>query len=137
MNKHELHGGARYVGGKVEKKVGDVLDSRDWQVDGVVDQVAGGAENMFGRAQSVAEDVVDATPGLVEEARERIADAVDRTAETARAGAREAAEAARRGADTAAHAVRNTDRVTLGLGVGAAAAIVGFAAGWLANGSRA
>jgi uncharacterized protein YjbJ (UPF0337 family) len=59
MNKNELHGGARYLGGKVEKAVGDAVESRDWQVDGVVDQVAGGAENLYGRARSVAEDAAD------------------------------------------------------------------------------
>ena len=47
MNKDEFQGGARYVGGKVEKAVGDTVDSRDWQVDGVVDQVAGGAQHLL------------------------------------------------------------------------------------------
>ena len=44
MNKDEFQGGARYVGGKVEKTIGDTVSSRDWQVDGVVDQVAGGSD---------------------------------------------------------------------------------------------
>jgi len=70
MNKNELHGGARYLGGKVEKAVGDTVNSREWQVDGVVDQVVGGAENLYGRARSVAEDAVDAAPGFVDAAKE-------------------------------------------------------------------
>ena len=64
VNKHEVRGGARYLGGKIEKAVGDAVDSRDWQVTGVLDQVSGAAENLAGRAQSVAGDIADATPAL-------------------------------------------------------------------------
>ena len=117
MNKHEVRGGARYLGGKVEKAVGDAVDSRDWQVTGVLDQVSGAAENMFGRAQSVAGDVADATPGLIEEARERVEDASHR-----------AAAATRRGSDAALAHVRNGDERLLWA---AAAALGGYLAGWL------
>ena len=122
MNKHELHGGARYLGGKVEKAIGDTVDSRDWQVSGVKDQVAGGAENLFGRAQSIAEDVADATPGLIEEARGKAGDVAAR-----------ATEAARRGAHEARAAVRGGDERLLWA---ALAALGGFALGWLASGPR-
>ena len=50
MNKDEFHGGVRYATGKVEKAVGDTVNSRDWQVDGVVDQVAA-EQHMQGRAE--------------------------------------------------------------------------------------
>ncbi|WP_341209556.1 CsbD family protein [uncultured Sphingomonas sp.] len=116
MNKHELHGGARYVGGKVEKAIGDVADRRDWQADGVLNQVAGGAENLFGRAQSIAGDAADMTPGLIEEARERIGDAADR-----------AAVATRQGAQVATATVRENRGTTLAL----VAALGGVALGWL------
>ncbi|KTW02280.1 CsbD family protein [Sphingomonas sanguinis] len=95
MNKHELHGNARHLGGKVEKAIGDMVDSRDWKVAGVTDQVAGSAEHLFGRAQSVAGEVADATPSLIEEARERIGDAADRSLAAARRGSGKAAEAVR------------------------------------------
>ncbi len=84
MNKHEFKGNARYVTGKVEKAVGDAVDSRDWQVDGVVDQVAGSAEHAYGRAKSVAENAIDAAPALAEEARDRLKAAGDRAADLAR-----------------------------------------------------
>jgi uncharacterized protein YjbJ (UPF0337 family) len=116
MNKHELHGGARYVGGKVEKTVGDVAERRDWQADGVLNQIAGGAENLLGRAQSVAGDLADATPGLIDEARERIGDAAER------AGA-----AARHGSQVASDTVRENRNTTLAL----VAALGGVALGWL------
>jgi ElaB/YqjD/DUF883 family membrane-anchored ribosome-binding protein len=121
MNKHEVHGGARYLGGKVEKAVGDVVEKRDWQVGGVVNQVAGGAENMFGRAQSVAEDVADATPHLIDEAREKIGDVADRSV-----------DAAKRGAEVTRDAVRGNEGVAIGIG----AAVFGYAIGWLVHGRR-
>lgn len=95
MNKHELHGNARHFGGKVEKAIGDAVDSRDWKVAGVTDQVAGSAEHLFGRAQSVAGEVADATPSLIEEARERIGDATDRSVAAARRGSEKAVDAVR------------------------------------------
>ncbi|MBN2972767.1 CsbD family protein [Roseomonas aeriglobus] len=122
MNKHEVRGGARYVGGKIEKAVGDAVDRRDWQVAGVVDQVAGAGENMFGRAQSVAEDVADATPGLIDHAREKLDAAADRATDAARRGARSAADLARQGDDRLLWA--------------AGALIGGYALGWLVHGRR-
>lgn len=116
MNKHELHGGARYVGGKVEKAIGDVTDRRDWQADGVLNPIAGGAENVFGRAQAIAGDVADMTPGLIDEARERIGDVADRTA-----------TATRQGAEAASAMVRENRGTALAL----AAALGGVALGWL------
>ena len=132
MNKNELHGGARYLGGKVEKAVGDAVGSREWQVDGVVDQVAGGAENLYGRARGIAEDAVDAAPGFVDEAKERLGDAADRTRDIAdRAG-----DAAARGTRAANAAVSNNPAswavfAALGAGIG------GYLLGWLIDGERA
>ncbi|MDR6786722.1 uncharacterized protein YjbJ (UPF0337 family) [Sphingomonas sp. BE138] len=117
MNNHELHGGVRHVGGKVEKVAGDVADRRDWQVGGVVDQVAGSAEHLFGRAQSIAADVVDATPALIGEAREAIGTAADRAAAATRDGARRADVAVRQHPGASAGVL--------------AAAIGGLALGWL------
>lgn len=116
MNKHELHGGARYVGGKVEKAVGDVAERRDWQSDGVLNQIAGGAENLLGRAQSVASDVAEMAPGVIDDARERIGDAVD-----------QAGAAARHGTQVAGATVREHRATSLAL----VAALGGVALGWL------
>ncbi len=121
MNKHEVRGGARYFGGKVEKTVGDVVDSRDWQVAGVIDQVAGGSEHVYGRAQSVADDVVDAAPAIADKARA-----------SARKAAGRAAEAVRDELKTASGALRGNEWIA-----GAAmAAAAGYALGWLVYGRR-
>ncbi|SEM02953.1 Uncharacterized conserved protein YjbJ, UPF0337 family [Sphingomonas palmae] len=151
MNKNELHGGARYLGGKVEKAVGDAVNSREWQVDGVVDQVAGGAENLYGRARSVAEDAIDAAPGFVDEAKERFdkarerlgdaagdraRDVADRATERARDLADRADDAAARGTRKANAAVSDNPAswavlAAVGAGIG------GYLLGWLIHGDRA
>ena len=112
MNRDELQGGARYVGGKVEKAIGDAVDSRDWKVDGVVDQVAGAAQHGYGRARSVVNDAIDAAPGLAEDARERLA-------------------AVRSGGKAAARTVHDTPLLWA-----VAAALVGYGLGWLVHGRR-
>ncbi|WP_315763781.1 CsbD family protein [Sphingomonas sp. Y38-1Y] len=90
MNKHEVRGSVRHVGGAAEKAIGDVVDSNDLRVGGVVDQVAGSAEHLFGRVKSIAEDAADATPGLIEAARDRVEDAAHRSAHVARKAAHKA-----------------------------------------------
>ncbi|MEI5687974.1 MULTISPECIES: CsbD family protein [Sphingomonas] len=119
MNTHEWHGGARYVGGKVEKAVGDVADSREWQADGIVDQVAGAAENLYGRAQEKVGDVADAIPPLADKAREALTDAGHR-----------AGEAAQHGRAVAARSLDDHPAVWAAL----AAAAAGYALGWLVHG---
>ena len=120
MNEDEFNGGARYVGGKIEKAVGDVADSREWKVDGVVDQVAGGMQHGYGRARSIVEDAVDAAPDLVDHARDRLKDAGGR-----------AADAAERHGKAAVETVRDTPAIwALG------AAIGGYALAWFIHARR-
>lgn len=120
MNKDEFQGGARYVGGKVEKAIGDTVSSRDWQVDGVVDQVAGGAQNLYGRAKSAIDDIVDGAPELADKLSSDARDAADRAAEAARRGARSAQDSAK--------------DAPLLWALGAAA--VGYGIAWLVHGQR-
>ncbi len=120
MNKDEFQGGARYVGGKVEKAVGDTVNSRDWQVDGVVDQVAGGAQNLYGRAKSAINDTVDGAPELA-----------DKIGSEAREAGERAAEVARRGAASAQASAQEAP-VLWALG----AAAVGYGIAWLVHGKR-
>ncbi|WP_294195420.1 CsbD family protein [uncultured Sphingomonas sp.] len=128
MNRHELHGSARHLGGKVENAAGDLTDRRNWQVGGVVNQVAGSAEHLFGRAQSIAGDAADMTPGLIEDAREQIGKAADHATTAARDGLRHADAAIRDGARQANAAVREHPR---GSAMTLAAALGGLALGWL------
>ena len=67
----------------------------------MVDQVAGGAENLYGRARSVAEDAIDAAPGFVDEAKERLDDAADRARDVADRAAERTRDVVDRAADRA------------------------------------
>ncbi|MBB4860914.1 uncharacterized protein YjbJ (UPF0337 family) [Novosphingobium chloroacetimidivorans] len=120
MNKDELQGGARYIGGKVEKTLGDVGEIRDWQVDGVVDQVAGGVQHAYGRAKSIVGDVVDSAPELADEARDRLTSAADR-----------ATDVAQHGGKVAVDTLREEPAVWV-----LAAGVVGYALAWLIHGRR-
>jgi uncharacterized protein YjbJ (UPF0337 family) len=108
MNKHELSGDVRYAGGKVEKAVGDLVGNREMQANGVKNQVAGGAENLIGRAQAVAGDVADATASLIDRARDRAADLVGRSGKDV--GGKDVGKDLRDGADKAEHELRHGAR---------------------------
>jgi len=120
MNEDEFKGGARYVGGKVEKAIGDTVDSRDWKVDGVVDQLAGAAQHGYGRARAIVGDALDAAPELADEARDRLKDAGDRVAVGARKGTQAVTDTVRE--DPALWAL--------------AAALGGYALAWFIHGRR-
>ena len=113
MNEDEIKGGVRYYQGKVEKGVGDVADSPDWQADGIVDQVAGAAQNLYGRARDKVHDVIEDTPGA-------LADAGDK-----------ARDVARQGRAIAAGQVEDNPWVLV-----AAAAVMGYGLSWLVHGRR-
>lgn len=121
MNEDEFKGGARYVGGKIEKAVGDTVSSRDWQVDGVVDQVAGGVQHGYGRAKSIIGDAIDSAPELAEEARDRL-----------KAAGEQAADIAQKQGKAAAETVRDTPAIWA-----VAAALGGYALAWFVHGRRA
>lgn len=121
MNKDEIQGAARYYNGKIEKAAGDVVQNRDWQVDGVADQIAGSAQNAFGRARSVIGDMVDSAPAIAGEARDRLGDASRRAADRMERAGRDAGDALR-------------TMPPLAWAVGAA--IAGYALGWLLHGRR-
>jgi uncharacterized protein YjbJ (UPF0337 family) len=120
MNKDELQGGARYVGGKVEKTIGDAVESRNWQVEGVVDQVAGGVQHAYGRAKSIVDDVVDSAPELAQESGDRL-----------KAAAANASNAAQHGGKVAVDTVREQPAVWA-----LAAGVAGYALAWLVHGRR-
>jgi len=84
MNKDEFEGAARHFGGKLEKGVGDLVESRPLQVDGIVDKVAGGAQHIYGRARSIVEDAVDGAPELLHEGSDRLRHVSERANEGVR-----------------------------------------------------
>lgn len=114
MNEDEFKGGVRYVKGKVEKGAGDITDHTKWQADGIVDQVAGGAQNLYGRAKEKVKDVIDDAPAAY-------ADASDKARDYAQQGRVVARE----------QVGRNP------MALIAAAGVAGYALSWLVHGKRA
>ncbi|MBB4616805.1 CsbD family protein [Sphingomonas abaci] len=122
MNKHEVRGSIGYYKGKIEKAAGDMFDRRDWQVGGVIDQVAGTGEHVYGRAGALAQEVRKAAPPAVEMGRARLIDATGRFAALARAnGERARAVVARQPA----------------IAWSVVAALAGYALAWTIHGRRA
>ncbi|WP_420382740.1 CsbD family protein [Novosphingobium sp.] len=120
MNKDEFQGGARYAGGKVEKAVGDAVDSRSWTVDGVVDQVAGGAQHTLGRVKSIAADAIDSAPELADEARDRL-----------KAAGGQVVDSVKQGSQAAVQTVQDQPVIWA-----IAAAAVGYGLAWFIHGRR-
>lgn len=59
MNNDQFAGGARYAGGKVEEKIGDFTGDRDLQGDGLIDQVKGRAQTLYGDAKEAVTNIYD------------------------------------------------------------------------------
>jgi len=120
MNKDVIGGAVRNVVGRGESAIGDATDSGRWQVDGAIDQVAGGAQYLYGRAKDGVGDMIDAAPGVIDEARARARDAAER-----------GREVAGRGRDAVAGAVEDSPVLWA-----AAAALGGYALAWFIHSRR-
>jgi len=54
MDEHRVTGAVKNVGGKIEEGVGRVTGDTKSQFQGIVDQVQGTAENLYGQAKDAA-----------------------------------------------------------------------------------
>jgi uncharacterized protein YjbJ (UPF0337 family) len=59
MDEHRLKGAARNLGGNVEEGFGRATDDTKSQVQGVIDQAQGTAENLYGQAKDAASDAAE------------------------------------------------------------------------------
>lgn len=59
VNEHRVAGAARNAGGKVEEGFGRVTGDTRSQVQGVIDQAQGTAENLYGQAKDAASGAVE------------------------------------------------------------------------------
>jgi uncharacterized protein YjbJ (UPF0337 family) len=55
-----LQGTAREMGGRVQRKVGEAVGDSKTQADGLYNQAAGTAQQMWGQAQEATDQVSDA-----------------------------------------------------------------------------
>jgi uncharacterized protein YjbJ (UPF0337 family) len=59
MDEHRVKGAARNLGGNVEEGFGRATDDTKSQVQGVIDQAQGTAENLYGQAKDAASDAAE------------------------------------------------------------------------------
>ena len=60
MNEDRLAGTATNLGGKVQQGIGRVTGDTKSQVEGVVNQAAGAAQDLYGQAKDTASDAAEA-----------------------------------------------------------------------------
>jgi len=58
MNKDQVKGKAKEVGGKIQEEFGEAIGSSEQQVKGLNKQVEGKVQKNYGDAKDVAEDIV-------------------------------------------------------------------------------
>ena len=59
MDEHRVTGAARNMGGRVEEGFGRVTGDTKSQVQGVIDQAQGTAENLYGQAKDAASSAAE------------------------------------------------------------------------------
>ena len=62
MDENRVAGTARNVGGKVEEGFGRVTGDTRMRTEGLVDQAAGAAQDLYGQARHSADDAAGAAP---------------------------------------------------------------------------
>lgn len=115
MNQDEFEGGVRHATGKVEKTIGDVVDNRNLQADGVIDQIAGTAQHSYGRVRAIIEDAIDSAPAFADQARDKL-----------KTAGRQVADQAQKGGQVASRTVEDSPLLWA-----ASAAIIGYGLAWL------
>lgn len=60
MNKDEVSGTAKNLGGKAQEAFGNVTGDTKSQVEGVINQAAGAAQELYGQAKETASDAARA-----------------------------------------------------------------------------
>ena len=65
MDENRVAGTARNVGGKVEEGIGRVTGDTKAQTEGLVNQAAGTAQNLYGHARDSAADAADVAKDTV------------------------------------------------------------------------
>jgi uncharacterized protein YjbJ (UPF0337 family) len=60
MDENRIAGTAKNIGGKIEEGLGEVTDDTKSQVEGIVNQAAGAAQDLYGQAVDSAADAAGA-----------------------------------------------------------------------------
>lgn len=61
MNKDQVKGGAKEIGGKIQEKAGELTGSEKQQIKGLKNQVEGKVQKGYGDAKEKLDDLNDST----------------------------------------------------------------------------
>ncbi|MCW4113600.1 CsbD family protein [Aurantimonas sp. MSK8Z-1] len=59
MDKNEVKGGLKEVGGNIKESVGRATGNRDMEAEGVVDQAEGKTQKNYGKVKDAVKDQLD------------------------------------------------------------------------------
>ncbi|MCQ8780820.1 CsbD family protein [Aurantimonas sp. CSK15Z-1] len=59
MDKNEMKGGLKEVGGNIKESVGRATGNRDMEAEGVVDQAEGKTQKNYGKVKDAVKDQLD------------------------------------------------------------------------------
>jgi uncharacterized protein YjbJ (UPF0337 family) len=76
MNEDRLEGAATNFGGSVEEGFGNITGDTKMQVEGLIDQAKGKAQNLYGSAKDAVDAALDSAPPVVRDGAERAFGAV-------------------------------------------------------------
>ena len=83
MNEDRVAGTATNLGGKVQQGIGRVTGDTKSQVEGVVNQAAGAAQDLYGQAKDTASDAAEAVRQGAVDAEDYIRHAIEKRPYTA------------------------------------------------------
>jgi len=83
MNEDRVMGTARNLGGKVQEGVGRVTGDTKSQVEGVMNQAAGAAQDLYGQAKDTASDAAKAVRQGALDAEDYLRDTIENRPYTA------------------------------------------------------
>ena len=68
MDDDRIEGAAKNIGGKAQAAVGDLVGDQKTQTEGVINQIAGSAQNAFGSVKDTAKQLADNAPRSLDDA---------------------------------------------------------------------
>jgi uncharacterized protein YjbJ (UPF0337 family) len=97
MDPDRIKGAAQDIGGKVQEAAGKAFGDQGTQAEGIVRQVAGNAQNLYGQAKDNLSNVASSAQDLYGQARQNVSSAADTVQDYANQAYRQASPHAERG----------------------------------------
>ncbi|TDR93450.1 CsbD family protein [Enterovirga rhinocerotis] len=84
MDSDRIAGAARNIGGKVERRVGELAGNSRLEAEGLVDQAKGAVQNAYGQAKDTAREYVDRAKDQAGDYADQARDVADRVVDEGR-----------------------------------------------------